>query len=113
MSDIEEGKVIAGLIYFFFVLSILGWIISVVLYFTKKDNSFVKYHFQQWVALVISAIVVAVVGAATSIILIGIPILVIGVIALLVLWIIGMVNAFTGQQKPLPIIGAWGEKLNL
>ena len=112
-NDVEEGKVIAGLIYLMTIFSVVGWLISVILYMTKKDNSFVKFHFQQWLVLLIAGIIVGAVGAITMFILIGFVILIVGGLMLFVLWIIGMINAFTGKQKPLPIIGKYGEKLNL
>ena len=111
-KDVEEGKIVAGIIYLVSILGVIGWAISVILFVLKKDNAFVKYHFQQWLILMISGIVVGAIGAITMFILIGFVILVVGGIILLVLWIIGMINAFKGEQKPLPLIGKWGEKLN-
>ncbi|MFC1731378.1 DUF4870 domain-containing protein [candidate division KSB1 bacterium] len=112
-KDIEEGKLIAGLMYLVSLLGVVGWVIAVVLFVVKKDNHYVKYHFQQWLILMIAGVVVGAVGAITMLILVGFVILIVGGVILFVLWIIGMINAFTGKQKPLPIIGHWGEKLNL
>lgn len=112
-NDVVEGKTIAGLMYLVSILPAIGWVIAVILYVTKKDNTYVKYHFQQWLVLLIAGAIVGVVGAITAIILIGFVILVVGGIGVFVLWIIGMIDAFTGKQVPLPIIGKYGEKLNL
>ncbi|MFC1691189.1 DUF4870 domain-containing protein [Nanoarchaeota archaeon] len=109
-KDLEEGKTIAGLIYLVSILGLIGWAISVVLFVVKKENEYVKYHFQQWLGLMIAGVLVGVIGVATMLILIGFLILPIGAIILLVLWIIGMINAFTGKQQPLPIIGKYTEK---
>lgn len=115
MADkaVEEGKTIAGLIYLVSILGVVGWVISVVLFVLKKDNPYVKYHFQQWLVLLISGVIVGAVGMLTMIILVGFVVLAVGGLICLVLWIIGMINAFTGKQQPLPIIGKYGEKLNL
>ncbi|MFO8016490.1 MAG: DUF4870 domain-containing protein [Candidatus Woesearchaeota archaeon] len=112
-KSVEEGKMIAGLMYLVSILGIIGWAIAVILFVLKKDNEYVKYHFQQWLVLIIAGVIVGAVGAITSVILIGFVILLVGGIILLVFWIIGMINAFTGKKKPLPWIGQYGEKLNL
>jgi uncharacterized membrane protein/RNA polymerase subunit RPABC4/transcription elongation factor Spt4 len=111
MTGADEGKVFAFLAY------LLGLIGVLVVYLAKKDNPFALYHAKQSLVLSIAAIILSV-GAA---ILAAVPFvgwilaLVIWIvdIGVLVLWIIGMVNALGGQQKPLPIIGEYAEKINL
>jgi len=34
-------------------------------------------------------------------------------IALVILWVIGIINALSGKEKPLPVIGGFANKINL
>ena len=112
-NDVEEGKIIAGLIYLVSLIGVVGWVIAVVLFVLKKDNEYVTYHFQQWLILTIVGVIAMIISALTIFIVVGFVLLPVVAITLLVLWIIGMINAFTGKQKPLPLVGKWGEKLKL
>ena len=68
------------------------------------------YHAKQSLVLTICWVIVYVVGMSLP--FIGwFVIWPLGNLALLVLWVIGMINAFTRKQKPLPLIGQFGEKL--
>ena len=108
-KDIEEGKALAGIMYLLQIVGIVGIVGAVILWAVKKENRFIDYHFKQLLCLWISGLIVGVVGAITMIILIGFVILGVGGLLLLIIWIIGIINAFTGKQTPLPIIGKWGE----
>ncbi|MCK5133983.1 MAG: hypothetical protein KAR40_17770 [Candidatus Sabulitectum sp.] len=86
-AEIEDGKTMGGIAYF----GILGFLIA---FLTSKDNKYVMYHAQQSLILVICMFIVA------------IPVIgwLIGIGAF-VLFIIGMLNGFKGEIKPLPLIG--------
>ncbi len=93
-----EQKLLAALSYFelLFLIPLL----------VSKD-SFVRYHVNQGILLFIASIIV---GIASSI-LAFIPYIggIIGSIlgiALFVLFLIGLINAINGEEKPLPIIGS-------
>ncbi|MEA3266772.1 MAG: hypothetical protein U9P42_07505 [Candidatus Fermentibacteria bacterium] len=86
-AEIEDGKTMGGIAYF----GILGFLIA---FLTKKDNKYVMYHAQQSLILVIFMLVA--------------PIPVVGQIIALgafVLFIIGLLNGFKGEIKPLPLVG--------
>ncbi len=115
MAD-DESKIFAFLAY---LLGIIGFVIVLV---AKKDDKFAMYHAKQSLVLTIFAFVGWIVLIIVGIILGFIPILgiVLDVLLLLAfwlsimaLWILGMVNALTMKQKPLPIIGQYAEKINL
>lgn len=95
-SDAEKNKV-AG---------ILGYIIFFLPLLMAPNSKFAKYHANQGLLLLISAVVV---GALSSII----PILgwliiqPVGTVAVVILWIIGVINAANGAEKPLPFIGGY------
>ena len=100
-----DSKLLAFLAY---LLSILGFII--VLLLARKER-FAMYHASQSLMLFISSVVVHV-GSMFIPFLGGLIRWILGIV-LFVLWIIGMINALTGKQKPLPIIGRWGERIKL
>lgn len=85
-------------------ITIIGWIVA---YLKGKDNadSMLKYHLRQALGL---ALVNIIFSLALNIVAMVIPALsFIGVFGFvfLILWIIGIINAANGAQKPLPIIG--------
>ncbi|MBD3361958.1 DUF4870 domain-containing protein [Candidatus Woesearchaeota archaeon] len=101
-KGINESQIWAFLAY---LLSIIGFILVFAL---KKNDRFAMYHAKQSLALFIVYI-------AGYIILLFIPIIGWAVLTVwwifgLVLAIIGMINALTGKQKPLPITGKLAEK---
>ncbi len=94
-AEIEEGKTMGGIAYF----GLLGFLIA---YLTSKENKYVVYHAQQSLLLVICLILA--------------PIPVLGqIIALcvLVLVVIGLLNGFKGEIKPVPLVGNLAFKLGL
>lgn len=105
-KDVEENKVMA-------VLSYLGILVLIPL-LTKKDSPFTMYHVKQGLALII----LEVIALPVYFVLAFIPIL--GWLLdfalwvfILVLMIMGIVNALNGNMKELPIIGQFGKKFNL
>jgi len=94
-KDTEEFKIHA-------VLAYIGILVLVPL-LTAKDSKFAKYHANQGLTLLIAGFVV---GIASSFPIIGWFLIgPIGSIAVLVLAIMGIVNAVNGEMKPLPLIG--------
>ncbi len=119
-DEIEKGKVMAILAFIpCFLIPLLA----------ARDNRYAMYHTEQSIILLIVAIILYVaVSVAVSVLIIvlgstigvaGPPPLIVKlivnlvVLALLALWVLGLINAATGKCKPLPIIGQFGEKLNL
>jgi uncharacterized membrane protein len=87
----EDGKVMAILSY----ISLL----SLIPYFTEKENKWVRFHAIQGVNLLIIEAIFMVIG------MIGWVIGWICNIIVLVLSIIGIVNVCNGETKELPIVG--------
>jgi len=116
MAKEDESKIFAILAY---VLSIIGFLIVLL---AKKDDKFAMYHAKQSLVLFVASIIGWIVVAIVSAILVFIPVL--GTIlasllslalsiAVLYLWIVGIINAATMKQKPLPYIGGYAEKLKI
>lgn len=100
-KDIEQNKVMAILAYL--------WLLVLVPIFAARESKFATFHANQGLILAIAEIALGLV----SLILGWIPILGILIsivcwiagLCLLILAIIGIVNAANGKAKELPIIG--------
>jgi uncharacterized membrane protein len=87
-------------------ITIIGWLIS---YFTTNNqerSSLLKFHLNQSLGLFLVSVVFQI---ATTIIAILVPTIasilsMIGIV-FLILMIVGIINANSEQEKPLPIIG--------
>ena len=90
----EDGKVMAILSY----ISLL----SLIPYFTEKENKWVRFHAIQGVNLLIIEVIFMIIGRIP---LLGWVIGWICNIIVLVLSIIGIVNVCNGETKELPIVG--------
>lgn len=86
-------------------MAIIAYIIFFIPLLTKdKDDPFVKYHVKQGLTLFLASVIVWMVVQIIPIIgplFIG-PLLNVAIIVLLVL---GIINAANGVEKPLPLIG--------
>lgn len=100
-SDVEKNKVMA----------IVGYILPILFFIplineSSKNSPFAKFHANQQLVLLIAAIAVDIIGSVIP--LLGwFLILPIGSVVVLVLAILGIVNAAKGEMKPLPIIGGY------
>jgi len=97
-KDAEENKVLA-------VLGYLGLLFLVPLLAAPK-SPFAQYHARQGIVLCITWVIVAIIYV--------IPILgwIVGMLAyvcLLILAIMGIINAANGVMKPLPVIGQYAK----
>lgn len=102
-NDINQNKVMAALSYF--------GILVLIPIFAAKNSKFAQFHANQglilciisWGMSIINMIVgeIPVVGFIFNILSIAVS------IATLILFIIGLVNVFSGKAKELPIIGKY------
>lgn len=101
----SEDKLWAFIAY---LLGILGFVLVLL---AKRKNKYAMYHAKQSLVLFIAGAILNVAGIVP---IIGwFVIRPIGGIFILVLWIIGLINAVTGVKKPLPLIGKYGKKIKL
>ena len=101
-EDIQENKVIAALSY-------LGLLVLVPL-LAKKDSPFAQFHAKQGLVLLVAWVII---GAVSVIPILGWIIGIIGSIFLFVCFIMGLVNALSGQAGELPLIGQYSSLFNL
>ncbi|MDP1884463.1 MAG: DUF4870 domain-containing protein [Candidatus Moranbacteria bacterium] len=99
-KDVESNKAMA----------IIGYIIPILFFVPllsdAKNSPFAKFHANQQLNLLLAAIAVNIVG--TIIPFLGwFIILPLGSIALIVIAIMGIINAVKGEMKALPLIGGF------
>jgi len=107
-NDAEQNKGMAIIAYFLFFVPLLTG--------DHQKSPFVKFHTNQAIILLLTSIVFGAVYSILSVVLVFLgfifggfgllaTILSLGWIAILVFYILGIVNAATGQMKPMPFIG--------
>ncbi len=111
-AEIQDGKTMAILAYIFWLIPLLA----------ARDKKFAMFHTEQaiamWIITIIFYIIVwiltLILGQISSVLtcIVGILSLLVWIL-LLVLIIMGLINAAGGKVKELPIIGSYGAKLNL
>lgn len=111
----QDGKAMS-------IIAYLGILVFIPM-LTSKQNKYVMYHTEQGLVLFITWIVVWIIFIILDPILYHIiPFgyfcggsLIYGLVrlGLLVLMIMGIINAAQGKVAPLPVIGQFGEKFNL
>ena len=105
-----DGKTIAIISY----LTIIGWVIAYVMNSNNKSQIAI-YHIRQSLFLMLAGIVLYTIQTMLLLIpflgwliaLLSIPI----GIGLLILWILGLIAAINGEEKPMPLIGEKAQEL--
>ncbi len=103
-GSIDDGKLFAFLGVF---LTLLGFLI---VYFGKRNNKYAMFYAKQGLVLFIAYVILWIVGIIP---ILGWIIAIVGSVVLLVLWIIGCINALSGKEKYIPLIGKYADKLDL
>ncbi len=88
-------------------------VVAYILFFVPlltdaKDDPFVKYHVHQGFVLFLAAIIANLLSWTFFILMIAGVLMQIGII---ILAIIGIMNALHGKEEPLPIIGQFADKV--
>lgn len=85
-------------------ITLIGWLIA---YFNGKEkaDSLLKYHLRQALGLAIVSIIFNVVLTIVATIIPALSFLGIAGLVIVVLWIMGIINAANGAEKPTPLVG--------
>lgn len=115
-SKQDDSKTFAFLATF---LSIIGFVIALV---TKKDNKYVMHYAKQSLVLFIAYMIIyvgfLVLGGIFTLVTLGLGAVIVAPLAMLiglvffVLWIISWLNALSGEEKELPLVGKYAKKFN-
>jgi len=100
-SEADKGKAFAILSYALSFVGIPFFIVPLIM----RDNAFSLFHSKQVLLLWIAGIVVGTISAPLVAMCIGLVLLPVFGLALLLLFILGLINACNGAEKPVPLIG--------
>jgi uncharacterized membrane protein len=92
------------------VLCYFGILVLIPFLTDAKNDPFVKFHIKQGLVLLISYVIV---GVITAIPFLGWIVGGILWILLLILFIMGIINAAGGKEVELPVIGKFGENFKI
>jgi len=95
-ADIEANKVMAVLAYILFLIPLLA----------AKESPYAQFHTNQGLLVFLAGIAVSILGSIIPVLgwLIILPF---GCLAVAIIGIIGLLNAWKGQAKELPLIGKY------
>jgi len=103
-----DQKTIAWVSY----LTLVGWVVALVFYSQSPDkSSLAKFHLRQVLGLFVTGFI----GYfAIFIMAFVMPFLLLLTwiiwIALFIFWILGLISAINGEEKPLPVVGEFYQK---
>ena len=101
-SSSYDPKTIAIIAY----LTIIGLIIAFLLNNDKKQE-FSSYHIRQSMGLALCSVALFIVGMIP---VLGWIVSFLGSIFLLLLWVLGLLNAINNEIKPVPVLGEYFEE---
>lgn len=104
-KDIEDGRTFAILSYALSLIGLPFFLVPMIM----RNNEFSLYHAKQCLLLWLGGIAVSVIGVPLMAICIGFLLVPAAGIFLLVLDIMGLMNAVKGVQAPVPLIGKYAE----
>ncbi len=100
-KEFEEGKIFAILSYVLSLVGIPFFLIPLIM----RNNEYALYHAKQCLMLCIAGIILFTISAPLCAICIGFILLPAAGIFLLVLTIMGLINATKPELKPIPLLG--------
>lgn len=104
----DNGKTTAIVSY----ITIIGWLIAYFGMHQSKKTSLGSYHLRQTLLLILCGVGYWILTFVVTMVvpLLGL-IFLIGWLGFLVLWIIGLIAAINGEEKPMPLIGEKAQEL--
>lgn len=96
-TAVAEGKTTAIIAY----ITIVGLIIAFIMNNDKK-NTFAAYHIRQCLGIALTGLALGVVNVIPFL---GWIVSIFGSLFLIVLWVMGLLGALNGKEKPVPLLG--------
>lgn len=92
-------------------LTIIGWIIAIVLFVNEqRENTLVRYHLRQSLGIFLLSVIYGICTPLFVFIpILGWIILWLMPVFIFVLWIVGLINAIQGAERPVPLLGNFFE----
>lgn len=104
-QEVEEGRTFAILSYALSFIGLPFFLVPLIM----RNNEFSLYHSKQCLMLWLAGIAASIVGSLLMVVCIGFVLLPAAGIFLLVLNILGLINAVKGLQVPIPVIGRYAD----
>lgn len=106
MSEAEDGKVVLILLWLIWPVGLIWYLVDEKM----KNNSFIKYHFKQWLVALIVMFAASFIAGILSVVLIGLLLYPVIMVLGLVWMVQGIMFALKGERKELWLIGKYGEQ---
>ena len=87
-------------------LTLIGWIIAFVMNNNNKSE-LGSFHIRQSLGLILMMIAASVIGIIP---ILGWIIYIVGLLAAVIFWIMGIIGASNSQMKPVPVVGEMFQK---
>lgn len=91
------GKDIAIISY----ITIIGLIAAFIMN-SEKKAAFANFHIRQVLGLAVTGLALGIFGMIP---ILGWLVAIFGSILLVIMWVVGLINAVNGKEKPVPILG--------
>ena len=105
MHDSTSPKTVAVVSYITFI----GWLVSYLFLYPKQKAPLGAFHLRQSLGLYLCGLVLSILNRAfASGLMWGVGN--VAAVLLFVLWLIGLISAINGQQKPLPVVGEYFQR---
>jgi len=112
-APVKEDTTVALLAYITPIAFLVGIVIAIIMHSSKK-TALGAYHLRQSLGLIVTSLVLWIPCIIISMIpVVNMIMILLGpaiCITLFVLWIMGLMAAINGQQKPLPVVGEHYQK---
>jgi uncharacterized membrane protein len=82
-------------------LTFIGFLIALIQNQSKKE-AFTRFHLVQSLGLILTAVTLSIIAIVP---VLGWFIYIVGIFLLLYMWIVSLMNAIKGREKPTPILG--------
>jgi uncharacterized membrane protein len=105
-KESEEGKVLLILLWLIWPAGLIWYLVDEKM----KKNSFVKFHFKQWLMAIIVLFAASFIAGILSVILIGLLLYPVIFVVSLVWLVQGIMFAIKGKEKELWLIGKYAKK---
>lgn len=96
-AETKEGKNTAIIAY----CTLIGLIIAFIMNSSKKDP-FARFHIKQSFGIALTGLALSIIGKVPYV---GGILNLLGLIFIVYMWVMGLINAINGVEKPVPLLG--------
>ncbi len=93
-------------------ITIIGWVIAIISYNSSTDkSSLARFHLRQSLGLFLTVVAISIATSSISVTS-GFMTSILGLLnfGVLILWVIGLISAVNGEEKPVPVVGEFYQR---